>query len=71
MNINLFAQAQIEKKQRFTSSKMKIVVKHIEFSQPKIYGILWNWISTGQMWQVELNQKKSSQLETPINSFKR
>jgi hypothetical protein len=70
LNISLFAQAQIEKKQND--------LRQVNEDYIKTYRIFptqntWHFIKlntqTGQMWQVELSQKKSNQLETPINSL--
>lgn len=69
LNINLYAQAQIEKKQ---NDLHQISENYIKTYRMFPTANVWHFIKlntqTGQMWQVELNQKKSNQLETPINS---
>ena len=69
LNINLYAQAQIEKKQNDLHQINENYIKTYRiFATANVWHFIKLNTQTGQMWQVELNQKKSNQLETPINS---
>ena len=69
LNINLYAQAQIEKKQNDLHQINENYIKTYRiFPTANVWYFIKLNTQTGQMWQVELNQKKSNQLETPLNS---
>ena len=70
LNINLFAQVQIEKNQNDLHQANENYIKTYRiFPTNNMWYFIKLNTQTGQMWQIELNQKKSNQLETPLNSL--
>ncbi len=70
LNMNLFAQVQIEKKQNelYQVNENYIRTYRIFPTTNMGYFIKLN-TRTGQMWQIEFDQKETNQLEIPLNSL--
>ena len=70
LNMNLFAQVQIEKNQNdlYLVNENYIRTYRIFPTTNMWYFIKLN-TRTGQMWQIEFDQKETNQLEIPLNSL--